>query len=83
MQLAVFDLDHTLLQADSDHGWNAFIDIGVKIDAEFAESNERWYREYTNGTLDIVEYKRWAFRPRQYGTEQVTNGGSVRARAPA
>ena len=25
MQLAVFDLDHTLLQADSDHGWNAFL----------------------------------------------------------
>ena len=50
MQLAVFDLDHTLLQADSDHGWNAFlVDIGVVTDAEFAESNERWYREYTNG----------------------------------
>ena len=86
MQLAVFDLDHTLLQSDSDHGWNAFlVDIGVVTDAEFAESNERWYREYTNGTLNIVEYNRWAFRLHsQYGTEQVTQWRDqyVRERAP-
>jgi len=74
MNLAVFDLDHTLLQADSDHGWNAFlVDIGVVTDREFAESNERWYREYTSGTLDIHEYNRWAFRlHREFGTAQVT-----------
>ena len=27
MQLAIFDLDHTLLPFDSDKGWNQFIDV--------------------------------------------------------
>ena len=87
MNLAVFDLDHTLLQDDSDRGWNQFlVDIGVVSDSEFAESNERWYREYTGGTLDIHEYNRWAFRlHREHGTEQVTQWRDqyVRERGPA
>ena len=86
MDLAVFDLDHTLLHDDSDRGWNRFlVDIGVVSDQEFADSNERWYREYTGGTLDIREYNRWAFRlHRQHGSAQVTQWRDqyVRERAP-
>lgn len=57
MRLAVFDLDNTLLAGDSDYQWGRYlVDNGV-VDAEhYARENERFYREYQAGTLDIHEY---------------------------
>lgn len=74
MELAIFDLDHTLLHEDSDKSWNSYlVQIGVVDTAEYEAANQRWYQEYMNGTLDIREYNRWAFRlHRQYGSAQVT-----------
>lgn len=73
-ELAIFDLDHTLLHDDSDKQWNSYLThIGVVDEHEYEASNRRWYQEYMNGTLDIVEYNRWAFRlHREYGTAQVS-----------
>lgn len=55
--LALFDLDMTLLNVDSDHSWGQFIVEQGLIDAKFyANANDKFYQDYIAGTLDAVEY---------------------------
>src|SRR5690606_27955362 len=57
MNLALFDLDNTLLPIDSDYEWSRFLVAAGKVDSDrFARENERFYREYQAGTLDITEF---------------------------
>ncbi|WP_089725735.1 histidinol-phosphatase [Candidatus Thiosymbion oneisti] len=64
MALAIFDLDNTLLAGDSDYLWGAFlVERGIVDGDEFARANERFYREYQEGDLDIHEFLRFSFRP--------------------
>lgn len=64
MDLAIFDLDNTLLIDDSDHLWGQFlVDQGL-VDGEFyGRENHRFYEEYKQGTLDIYEFLRFSFKP--------------------
>lgn len=56
MQLSLFDLDHTLLPLDSDYEWARFlIGLGVIDGARYEAQNERLFRAYQDGTLDIDE----------------------------
>lgn len=57
MSLAIFDLDETLIAADSDHEWGQFvIDKGL-VDAEqHKKKNDDFYEQYKAGQLDIDEY---------------------------
>ena len=57
MNLALFDLDHTLIPTDSDHEWGRFMTkLGI-VDAEkFAKQNDAFYAQYKDGTLDIHAY---------------------------
>ena len=63
-QLALFDLDHTLLPIDSDHEWGRFlVKIGV-VDADhYASENERFYTDYKAGRLDIFGFLNFALKP--------------------
>ena len=64
MELALFDLDHTLLEGDSDYLWGRFLcDIGAVERARFEERNLAFYRDYQAGRLDIREYLRFALKP--------------------
>ncbi|MDD3764622.1 MAG: HAD-IB family hydrolase [Nevskiales bacterium] len=64
MRLAVFDLDNTLLAGDSDYLWGRFlVDAGVVERDVYERENERFYRQYQAGTLDIHEYAAFALRP--------------------
>lgn len=57
MNLALFDLDHTLLPIDSDHEWGEFlVRAGVVDAAEFTLRNNAFFAQYQAGTLDPVEY---------------------------
>lgn len=57
MNLALFDLDHTLLPIDSDHEWGEFlVRIGAVDAAEFTRRNDEFFAQYQAGTLDAVEY---------------------------
>lgn len=59
--LALFDLDHTLLPIDSDHEWGQFlVRIGAVDPVEFARRNDGFYAQYQAGTLDPVEYLEFA-----------------------
>ncbi|KKJ07207.1 HAD family hydrolase [Burkholderia gladioli] len=62
--LALFDLDHTLIPTDSDHEWGRFmIKLGL-VDAEsFKRQNDRFYADYKAGTLDIHAYLAAALAP--------------------
>lgn len=63
MTLALFDLDNTLIQGDSDHSWGAFLIARQLVDTEeYAQANERFYAQYKAGTLDIHEYNRFALK---------------------
>jgi HAD superfamily hydrolase (TIGR01490 family) len=62
--LAIFDLDNTLLDGDSDYLWGGYLARHGLVDgAEYARENERFYREYQAGTLDIQEFLRFSLRP--------------------
>lgn len=57
MNLALFDLDNTLLAGDSDHAWSQFlIDEGILDRDSFESRNDAYYEQYKEGTLDIFEY---------------------------
>lgn len=57
MNLALFDLDHTLLPIDSDYEWGQFLCRIGAVDAEaFAARNQAFFEQYQAGTLDPVEY---------------------------
>jgi hypothetical protein len=61
MNLALFDLDHTLLPLDSDYEWGQFLVRIGAVDAEaFAKRNAEFFAQYQAGTLDPVEYLEFA-----------------------
>ncbi len=64
MNLALFDLDHTLIPLDSDYEWGQFmVRIGAVDAAAFGTRNAEFYEQYQRGTLDPNEYLNPALRP--------------------
>jgi HAD superfamily hydrolase (TIGR01490 family) len=62
MNLALFDLDHTLLPLDSDHEWGEFLARTGAVDAaSFRQANDEWFAHYQAGTLDPIKYLEFAF----------------------
>jgi len=58
MTLAIFDLDNTLLNGDSDHGWGEFIINKGLVDADaYRRKNDAFYQDYLRGELDIYAYQ--------------------------
>jgi HAD superfamily hydrolase (TIGR01490 family) len=59
--LALFDLDHTLLPIDSDYEWGQFlVRTGAVDPIEFKRRNDDFFAQYQAGTLDPVEYLEFA-----------------------
>ncbi len=64
MNLALFDLDNTLLSGDSDFEWSQFlIDQGVLDRELFEAKNLKFYEQYKAGTLDIHEFLDFQLKP--------------------
>ena len=64
MTLALFDLDNTLLDGDSDYLWGCFLVEHGIVDGEFYTSeNQRFYKQYLQGSLDIYEFLRFQLKP--------------------
>jgi len=60
--LALFDLDHTLLPLDSDFEWGQFLARTGAVDAnELQKRNSAFYEQYQTGTLDPVAYLEFVF----------------------
>jgi HAD superfamily hydrolase (TIGR01490 family) len=61
MNLALFDLDNTLLPIDSDYAWGEFTNqIGWNDPVAFKAKNDQFYADYLLGALDIHDYVRFA-----------------------
>lgn len=57
MNLALFDLDETLIAGDSDNAWFEFLLEERLIDeARYRPLYERFYRQYRSGVFDVEEY---------------------------
>ena len=64
MKLALFDLDNTLLEGDSDVAWAQFlIEEGVLHPEEFHAKNQWFAERYKDGTLDIHEFLDYQLAP--------------------
>lgn len=64
MTLALFDLDNTLLNGDSDHGWGIFLaDIGVLDPVEQKQKQDYYYQQYLKGALDMDEFLSFQLKP--------------------
>ena len=64
MTLAIFDLDNTLLDGDSDHAWGEFLVQQGVVDANlYQQANDKFYQQYQQGNLDILEYLSFALQP--------------------
>lgn len=64
MPLALFDLDETLLAGDSDYLWGQYLVQKGVVDGDYYETTNRaFYQQYKEGTLDIYEFARFAFKP--------------------
>ena len=64
MNLAIFDLDNTLINGDSDYLWGEFLIEQGLVDAEhYHRENTRFYEQYKSGSLDIYEFLRFSLKP--------------------
>ncbi len=64
MTLAIFDLDHTLIDGDSDYLWGEYLVATGHLDArEYRERNRRFYADYQRGELDNERYLAFALEP--------------------
>jgi HAD superfamily hydrolase (TIGR01490 family) len=64
MNLALFDLDNTLLAGDSDFEWAQFLIEKKVLDREVYEArNHEFYEQYKTGTLDIHEFLDFQLKP--------------------
>jgi HAD superfamily hydrolase (TIGR01490 family) len=62
--LALFDLDNTLLAGDSDYNWSLFlIRQGLLDEKTHHERNEQFYLDYKNGNLDIYKFLAFQLKP--------------------
>ena len=72
-ELALFDLDNTLLSGDSDYEWAQFlIERGVLERVAYEARNEHFFRQYKSGRLDIHEFLEFQLAPlARYPREQL------------
>ncbi len=73
MALALFDLDNTLLNGDSDHAWGHYLaEIGAVDKTLHEQKQDEFYQLYINGELDIIEFLTFQLFPlTQYPLEQL------------
>ena len=63
-RLALFDLDNTLLNGDSDHAWGEFlIHRGLVDENTHRDKNNLFYEDYLNENLDIQAYVSFTIEP--------------------
>ena len=73
MTLAIFDLDHTLLDGDSDYLWGEYmVENRIVDEQEYRERNLAFYQDYQRGDLDNDRYLEFSLEPlTRYDIEQL------------
>lgn len=62
--LAIFDLDNTLINTDSDHSWPQYLMKKGVVDIAYTQAqNDKFYRDYQQGCLNIDEFLKFHLAP--------------------
>jgi len=61
--LALFDLDHTLLDGDSDQLWGDFLRQKAWVGTDYQRQKDQFYQDYLAGTLDYPAFIRFVLAP--------------------
>ena len=61
--LALFDLDHTLIPGDSDLLWTKFLVAKKQIKEFNTRLSDRFFTQYKNGTLNLNEFLDYQLKP--------------------
>lgn len=73
MDIALFDLDSTLLPIDSDHSWGSFTQQLGWVDGQaFQLQNDAFYQDYKQQTLNVEAYV-------EFTTRAIREKGMVKA----
>lgn len=76
--LALFDLDNTLIPSDSDHLWTEFLVENKIISKLNSEISDRFFAEYTNGTLNLEEFLDYQLQPlKEIGNKKLLDLRSI------
>jgi HAD superfamily hydrolase (TIGR01490 family) len=79
VKLALFDLDHTLLDGDSDALWGRFlVGEGAVDPEEYRREGTRYMAEYRAGRLDIHEFLAFGLKPLRDNTPERLEGWRTR-----
>ena len=62
-QLALFDLDYTLIDADSEEMWSNFLFRHGLVDHSYVKAIEAFYGDYERGALDFYAYQEFFLGP--------------------
>jgi HAD superfamily phosphoserine phosphatase-like hydrolase len=73
MTLAIFDLDHTLLNGDSDYLWGEYmVENKIVDEQEYRQRNLVFYEDYQRGDLDNDRYLEFSLAPlTRYSLEEL------------
>ena len=61
--LALFDLDHTLIPGDSDLMWTNFLVDVNQIEKVNTRLSDKFFEEYRRGTLNLEEFLAYQLKP--------------------
>ena len=74
MNLAIFDLDNTLLDGDSDYNWGIYlVKKGYLDEEEYKVKNQKFFEEYQRGKLDIFAFAEFQFQFLKNNTRKFLN----------
>ena len=62
-KIAIFDLDNTILKADSDYEMVNFLISKNLIEKKYRKLNDDYFASYGSGTLDIEEFSEFSLKP--------------------
>lgn len=73
MPLAIFDLDHTLIDGDSDYLWGEYmVENQIVDEQEYRQRNLVFFEDYQRGELDNETYLEFALAPlTRYSIEEL------------
>ena len=74
MNLAILDLDNTLLDGDSDYNWGIYlVKKGYLDEKEYKVKNQKFFEEYQAGKLDIFAFAEFQFQFLKNNTRKFLN----------
>jgi len=62
-KIAIFDLDNTILEMDSDYEMVNYLIDNKYLESKFRKINEDYFNSYENGSLDIEEFSKFSLKP--------------------